>query len=113
MAGKVVEQKEAAKQTTKYRRWAIPAAAAAVIIAIIAGVLLTLEPWVPRVESASEERMAFQLPDKPSIAVLPFANLSSDKSQDFLADGITEDIITDLSKISSLFVLGRNSTFKY
>ncbi len=53
------------------------------------------------------------LPDKPSIAVLPFDNLSPDKEQAYFSDGVTEDIITDLSKISGLFVVARNSTFTY
>ncbi len=53
------------------------------------------------------------LNDKPSIAVLPFANFSGDKDQDYFADGISEDIITDLSKISGLMVISRNSTFTY
>lgn len=54
-----------------------------------------------------------QLPDKPSIAVLPFDNMSSDPEQGYFADGITEDIITTLSYISSLFVIARNSCFVY
>ena len=53
------------------------------------------------------------LPDKPSIAVLPFQNMSGDAEQEYFADGITEDLITDLSKISSLFVIARNSSFVY
>lgn len=51
--------------------------------------------------------------DKPSIAVLPFTNMSSDKEQDFFVDGMTEDLITDISKISGLFVIARNSVFTY
>jgi adenylate cyclase len=51
------------------------------------------------------------LPDKPSIAVLPFTNMAGDPSQDYFADGMTEDITTDLSKISGLFVIARNSSF--
>ena len=51
--------------------------------------------------------------DKPSVAVLPFANMSNDPEQEFFSDGITEDIITDLSKVSGLFVLGRNTVFTY
>ncbi len=53
------------------------------------------------------------LPDKPSIAVLPFDNLSNDADQEYFADGITEDIITELSKISGLFVIARHSAFTY
>jgi len=54
-----------------------------------------------------------QLPDKPSIAVLPFTNMSGDPDQEYFSDGISEDIITDLSKIASLFVIARNSSFAY
>jgi adenylate cyclase len=56
---------------------------------------------------------ALPLPDKPSIAVLPFANLSDDLKQEYLADGIVEDIITELSRFSELFVIARNSSFQY
>jgi adenylate cyclase len=53
------------------------------------------------------------LPDKPSIAILPFANMSRDPDQEYFADGITEDIITELSQFSELFVIARNSSFQY
>jgi adenylate cyclase len=56
---------------------------------------------------------ALPLPDKPSIAVLPFANMSSDPEQEFFADGIAEDVITALSRYPSLFVIARNSSFTY
>jgi adenylate cyclase len=59
------------------------------------------------------ERPALALPDKPSIAVLPFMNLSGDKEQEYFSDGITEDIITELSRFSELFVIARNSSFQY
>jgi adenylate cyclase len=65
------------------------------------------------VEVASKEKMAFPLLDKPSIAVLPFVNMSGDPKQEFFSDGITENIITALSKIPKLFVIARNSTFTY
>jgi adenylate cyclase len=55
----------------------------------------------------------FMVSDKPSIAVLPFENMSGDPEQEYFSDGIVEDIITDLSKITGLFVIARNSTFSY
>ena len=58
-------------------------------------------------------RPALALPDKPSIAVLAFANMSGDPAQDYFSDGITEDIITGLSRFSELFVIARNSSFQY
>jgi adenylate cyclase len=67
----------------------------------------------PSVEPASVEKMVYQLPDKPSIAVLPFDNLSEDPKQEYFSDGITEEIISSLSKISKLFVIARNSTFTF
>ena len=76
-------------------------------------ILMEHEARSRRVEVASTDRMAFPLPDKPSIAVLPFDNLSSDPEQDHLADGVTENIITVLSNISDMFVIARNSTFTY
>jgi adenylate cyclase len=54
-----------------------------------------------------------ELPDRPSIAVLPFVNMSGDPEQEYFADGITEDIITELARFNSLFVISRNSSFHY
>ena len=67
----------------------------------------------PTMEPASVEKMAYELPDKPSIAVLPFANLSGDPEQDYFSDGLTEEMITALSKVPKLFVIARNSVFTY
>jgi adenylate cyclase len=63
--------------------------------------------------SASERHSALPLPDKPSIAVLPFTNMSGDPEQEYFSDGITEDIITALSRSPWLFVIARNSSFAY
>ena len=85
-------------------------------IAIILFVGVVVATWhftPPPGEVASVEKMAFPLPEKPSLAVLPFDNLSGDASQDYFSDGITESIITALSNVSNLFVIARNSTFTY
>jgi TolB-like protein/class 3 adenylate cyclase len=63
--------------------------------------------------STATEPQALALPDKPSIVVLPFQNMSADPEQDYFADGLVEDIITALSRFKSLFVIARNSSFTY
>ena len=69
---------------------------------------------VPPSPSASPAvEIDLSLPDKPSIAVLPFTNMSGDVEQDYFCDGVTEDIITELSRFESLFVIARNSSFSY
>ena len=67
----------------------------------------------PGIFSFFTEKTALPLPDKPSIAVLPFENMTGDPKQEYFTDGFTEEIITSLSKISSLFVISRNSSFTY
>jgi adenylate cyclase len=71
----------------------------------------TATPDMPRATAVSPSLLA--LPDKPSIAVLPFANLSGDLEQGYFADGMVEEIITALSRIKWLFVIARNSSFTY
>jgi adenylate cyclase len=66
-----------------------------------------------RLDSTVTSAPAPALPDKPSIAVLPFLNMSGDQEQEYFVDGMTEDLITDLSKVSGLFVIARNSSFTY
>jgi TolB-like protein/cytochrome c-type biogenesis protein CcmH/NrfG len=83
-----------------------------------------LRGWYPKESTFTEQRKllvkvgipenpAPPLPDKPSIAVLAFNNMSDDPKQDYFAEGIAEDIITDLSKLDGLFVIARNSSFSY
>jgi adenylate cyclase len=98
-------------------RWQRAALAVMIALLVVAGGVAIWKSYRPSTspptEVASVEKMAFPLPEKPSIAVLPFANLSGDPSQDYLSDGTTENIITALSKISNLFVIARNSAFTY
>jgi adenylate cyclase len=70
-------------------------------------------PPAPKIEVASKEKMAFPLPDKPSIAVLPFTNMSGEKDLEYFSDGLVEGIINGLSKSDNIFVIARNSTFTY
>ncbi len=93
------------------------AALAVITVLVIAGGVIlyqfALRPSPSKVEIASKEKMTFPLPDKPSIAVLPFVNMGGDPEQAYFADGMTEDLITDLSKVAGLFIIARNSTFVY
>jgi TolB-like protein/class 3 adenylate cyclase/Tfp pilus assembly protein PilF len=74
---------------------------------------MVMTPAPPKVEVAIKEKMAFSLPDKPSIVVLPFTNLTKDPTQEPFCDGLSEEIITALSKIPQLFVIASNTTFTY
>ena len=98
------------------RRWRKMALAIAAVVVVGAVALAGWQFYQRRsmkVRVASVEKMAFPLPDMPSIAVLPFDNLSDDPKQEYFCDGMTEDLITDLSKISGMLVIARNSTFAY
>ncbi len=86
---------------------------AAIVLIVAGGLLAWLQPGASRFEPASVAQMATPLPDKPSIAVLPFENMSSDPVQDYFADGLTDNIITSLSQFGDLFVIARHSTFQY
>jgi adenylate cyclase len=112
-AGEPSEAKVKAKGKGKNWKYLGIAATVVVIIAVIAVWQFYLRPSTPRVDVASKDKMAFPLPDVPSIAVLPFVNMSEDSKQEFLCDGMTEAIITALSKVPRLFVIARNSTFTY
>ena len=91
---------------------------AAVAVLFVAAMATGIWPYASRFGSsptkvAVEPVASLQLPDKPSIAVLPFVNMSDDPKQEYFSDGMTEDIITSLSKRSGLFVIARNSVFTY
>jgi len=108
-AHRVVQAKE-----TLGRKWRkIGFSAAAIVIVAAAIGIWQFYMRRPSVEPASVEKMAYPLPEKPSIAVLPFDNMSDDPKQEYFSDGITEEIITALSKLDQLFVIARNSTFTY
>jgi adenylate cyclase len=106
-AGKIIGE-------AKPNKWRWVLAAAAMLAAIIVAFFISnIYFGPPPIESASVEKMAFPLPDKPSIAVLPFTNLSGEKEQEYFCDGLSEGIINGLSKSEHIFVIARNSTFTY
>jgi len=108
-AGKVIGEK---RERPKIRAWKMVAAVA--VLALLAGGVVWNFYWrATKVEPASKEKMAFPLPDKPSIAVLPFVNMSSNPEYDSLADSLSENIIYTLSYLPGMFVIARNSTFSY
>ena len=106
--GKVIGE-----EVRRRKRW--PSATVAVALTLVLGALAVWNFYFrpPAIEPASVERMAYPLPDKPSIAVLPFVNMSGDPEQEYFSDGISEEIITALSKVHRMFVIARNSTFTY
>jgi adenylate cyclase len=106
--GKLEEEKP-----VPVRRTPIVVGVAVVLVLAVAVGIWQFYMRRPSIEPASVEKMTFPLPDKPSIAVLPFDNLTGDPQQEYFSDGMTEEIITALSKVPYLFVIARNSTFSY
>ncbi len=86
---------------------------AAVTGVIVAGVAVWWAVQPPEVETAAVERMALPLPDEPSIAVLPFDNMSGNAEQEYIADGLSENIIAILAQTRGMLVIARNSNFTY
>jgi adenylate cyclase len=110
-AGKVIGEKRVLGKIS--RRAAM---AAIIILAIVAGGVIGWNIYLQqskKIEPASTDKMAFSLPEEPSIAVLAFDNLSGDPEQDYFSDGLSDHIITNLSMVPHLFVIARNSSFTY
>ncbi len=110
-AGKVIGEKRFLGRIS--RRTAM---AAIIILVVVAGGLINWNIYLhrsKRIEPASVDKMAFPLPGKPSIAVLPFVNMSGDPQQDYFVDGITNNIISSLFEFKNLFVIASTSTFTY
>jgi adenylate cyclase len=96
-----------------WRKKGALAGAVVVLVALIGASVWNFYWRLPKIEPASKEKMAFPLPDKPSIAVLAFTNMSVDPKDDLFCDGLAEGIINALSKSEHLFVIARNSSFTY
>jgi adenylate cyclase len=115
MGQKAVTPKEGDEKRAKLRNWRWTALGSIGAIIVIIGALAIWNFYLrgPSIEPASIERMAYPLPDKPSIAVLPFTNMSGDPEQDYIGDGLSENIRDALSVSSQMFVMDRNATFTY
>ena len=109
----VAGAKEKKPSVSLWRRKGILAGAVAALIVIIGLAVWNFYWHAPRIEPASTEKMAFPLPDKPSIAVLAFTNMSGDPKDDLLGNGLAEGIINGLAKSERILVIARNSTFTY
>ena len=108
-AGKMIGAEKSKSRMLRYAAYS----ALAVIILAVGALIIWNTTFRPKIEPASVEKMAFALPDKPSIAVLPFDNMSGDPEQECFSDGLSEEIITALSSVPELFVIARNSSFTY
>jgi adenylate cyclase len=108
VSGKPVDEKPSLISRT-------PILVGAVVVLVLAFAVGIWQFYLHRltIEPASVEKIAFPLPEKPSIAVLPFDNMSGDPEQEYFSDGLTDELIGDLAKISGMLVISRNSAFTY
>jgi len=109
-AGEVIGE-----ERSKPKQWHFAALVLAVSLIVVVGAFSVWHFYFRStlIEPASVENMAHPLPDKPSIAVLAFENMSGDPEQEYFSDGLSEEIITALSKSTQIFVIARNSSFTY
>ena len=115
LIAEVGEAKAASASTPRVspKRRKVAVAAALAMLAAAGVGLAWLSPWVSEEDAATQAVRPVVPPDRPSIAVLPFASLNGDPAEEYFADGMTDDLITDLSKLQGLFVIARHSVFTY
>lgn len=95
----------------KLQKWLL--AVFLLVFTAVLALLSWLQPWQQKESSLNSEGIVATSPNKPSIAVLPFSNMSGDSEQEYFSDGISEDIITKISQLKNLAVIARNSSFTY
>jgi TolB-like protein/class 3 adenylate cyclase len=110
------EQPSGLRQRLRVQQWKLSRRVGTPVFVLVlvsalflGGIVILRQLFLP----TSSTQEALPLPDKPSLVVLPFVNMSEDPKQDYFSDGITEDLTSDLSRISSLFVIARHSAFTY
>jgi len=99
------------RRLSPVKKWIVGICMSALLI--VFGTVTWIQPWKDHNSPSPVAEKISTSDDRPSIVVLPFSNMSDDPAQEYFADGVTEDLTTDLSKVSGLFVIARNSAFTY